>query len=112
MGLTLMLIGTALVSVGVRCLGVGVATPGCQARRPTPARGAVPGARTNDSREKGRPSLFYTTQDARQTRDCGFIYTRVRWAPTDLRLERRAVRDGFPGSAKFVAATKFAIDGG
>lgn len=112
MGLTLMVTGTALVGVGVRRLGVGVATPDCQVRRPTPARGAVPGARTNDSREKGRPSRFNTTQDARQTRGCAFTYPRVHWAATDLRLERRAARDGLPGSAKFVAATKFAIDGG
>jgi hypothetical protein len=112
MGLTLMLIGKALVGVGVRCLGVGVATPGWQVRRTTPARGAVPGARTNDSREKGRPSRFNTTHDARQTRGCGFTYTRVRWAATELRLEGRAVRDGLPGSAKFAAATKIANDGG
>lgn len=107
-----MLTGSALVGVEVRCPGVDVATPGLPVRKLTPACGAEPGAGTDDPREAGRPLLLNTGQDARQRIDCAFTYTRERWVASELRLGRRAARDGLPGSARLVAAVESLIDGG
>lgn len=106
-----MLTESAPTRVGVRCLGADVATPGWRVRNPIEALGTVPSASTSDPGDAKRPLLRNTVQDALEPRECGFTYARVRWVASDLRLGRRAARDGVSASASLVATLESANDG-